>query len=55
MFNFFTSLGAKTNFERLRLNLTTKTLDAQNEKEMNGNCRYIKHEEMIKIFNGEDS
>ena len=31
MFNFFTSFAANTHFEKHRLELTTKTLDAPNE------------------------
>lgn len=45
MFQFFTSFGASSNFEKYRLEITAKTYDAPNEQSL----RYV-----VNAFGGQD-
>ncbi len=38
MFQFFTSFGASSNFEKYRLEITAKTYDAPNEQSLRCRC-----------------
>ncbi len=43
MFQFFTSFGASTGFERCRLEITAKTWDGPSEQAIRSTCEYIKN------------